>query len=74
MSKNEELHKLYTSAKHLMIGGLISTAVLLTGSAWCFYRDVPAMGYTFGVCSLMFLTLSAVGCSILITARRNMSK
>jgi hypothetical protein len=74
MSKDEDLNTLYTSAKHLMLGGSISTVVMLIGGAWFFFRDIPGMGYTFGICSLMFMSMVAVGYSILRTVRRNMSK
>ena len=72
MSEEITLNTLYSSAKHLRLGGLISTAVLLVGSAWFFYRDIPALGYTFGVCTLMFLLMAVVGHSIMRSVRRNM--
>ena len=74
MSKDEDLNMLYSSAKHLRNGGFIATTVLLTSCVWFFYRDIPAMGYTFGVCSLMFLAIAAIGDTIMRTVRRHMSK
>jgi len=66
--------ELYSSSKHLKYGGILATLVMLAGSGFFFSVDNPAMGYTFAVCSIMFIGLAAVGHVTMKAIERHLSK
>jgi hypothetical protein len=72
--KEVDANELYSSSKHLKYGGIIATLVMLSGSGYFFWRDTPELGYTFAVCSLMFLGLAAVGNATMKAVERHLDK
>lgn len=75
MNKEDiDAKSLYSSSKHLKYFGLLGMLVLLSGSVYFFWTDTPALGYTFGVCSLMFLGLAAAGNTTMRAVQRHLDK
>lgn len=66
--------ELYSSSRYLKYGGIFATLVMLAGSGTFFWIDTPALGYTFAVCSLMFIGLAAVGHATMKAIERHLSK
>lgn len=61
MSVDKDAKELYNSSKVLKYYGAVAFVVMLVISGVFFWIDTPALGFTFAVCSLMFVGLSLVG-------------
>ncbi len=61
MSFDEDAKELYSSSRVLRNYGLVAFVFMLGVSGVFFWIKIPALGFTFAVCSLMFAGLSFVG-------------